>query len=42
MVEKEKIGWIGLGKMGYPMAKRLLDAGYLLTVYDVVGKRLRR
>ena len=29
------IGFIGLGKMGVPMASRLIDAGYELTVYDV-------
>src|ERR1700745_1863377 len=25
---KQKIGWIGVGRMGYPMAERLLKAGY--------------
>ena len=29
------IGFIGLGKMGLPIATRLLAAGYALTVYDV-------
>lgn len=29
------IGFIGLGNMGKPMASRLIDAGYQLTVYDV-------
>jgi len=29
------IGFIGLGKMGVPMASRLIEAGYELTVYDV-------
>lgn len=29
-----KIGWIGLGKMGAPMAASLLKAGYALTVYN--------
>ena len=23
---KQKIGWIGMGRMGYPMAERLLKA----------------
>lgn len=32
-----KIGWIGLGRMGAPMARNLLKAGYELTVYDVVS-----
>ncbi len=30
-----KIGFIGLGLMGKPMAKTLLKAGYDLTVYDL-------
>lgn len=30
-----KIGFIGLGIMGKPMAKNLLKAGYSLTVYDI-------
>lgn len=29
-----KIGWIGLGRMGYPMAERLLRAGYTLKVWN--------
>jgi 3-hydroxyisobutyrate dehydrogenase-like beta-hydroxyacid dehydrogenase len=28
------IGFIGLGKMGGPMATRLLDAGYTLSIFD--------
>jgi len=36
---KTKIGWIGLGRMGIPMSKRLLDDGYPLTVYNrTLGK----
>lgn len=31
----EKIGFIGLGIMGKPMAKNLVNAGYDLTVYDI-------
>lgn len=31
-----KVGFIGLGIMGKPMAKNLLKAGYELVVYDVV------
>jgi 3-hydroxyisobutyrate dehydrogenase-like beta-hydroxyacid dehydrogenase len=31
----KSLGFIGLGDMGGPMAGRLLDAGYSLTVYDV-------
>lgn len=31
----KKIGFVGLGIMGKPMAKNLLKAGYSLVVYDV-------
>jgi len=31
---KTSIGWIGLGTMGIPMSKRLLEAGYPVTVYN--------
>lgn len=33
-----KIGFIGLGIMGKPMAKNLIKAGYELTVFDVVSE----
>ena len=32
--EKFKTGWIGLGKMGNPMSKQILKAGYPLRVYN--------
>ena len=32
-----KIGFVGLGIMGKPMAKNLLKAGYELVVYDIVA-----
>jgi 3-hydroxyisobutyrate dehydrogenase-like beta-hydroxyacid dehydrogenase len=31
----EEIGFIGLGNMGVPMARRLMDAGHRLVVYDL-------
>ena len=34
----EKIGFVGLGIMGKPMARNLMAAGYELTVYDIVGE----
>ncbi len=37
----KKIGFIGLGIMGKPMAMNLLKAGYALTVYDIVPERIR-
>src|SRR5258706_4118798 len=30
----QKIGWIGMGRMGLPMAERLLKAGYDLSVWN--------
>ena len=36
----ERIGFVGLGIMGKPMAKNLLKAGYSLTVYDIVGESM--
>src|SRR5262249_22180747 len=31
---KHKIGWIGMGRMGFPMAERLIKAGYDVAVYN--------
>lgn len=31
----EVLGFVGVGKMGGPMASRLLDAGHRLAVYDI-------
>ncbi len=36
----ERIGFVGLGIMGKPMAKNLLKAGYSVTVYDIVGESM--
>jgi 2-hydroxy-3-oxopropionate reductase len=36
----KKIGFIGLGIMGKPMAQNLIKAGYELTVYDIVAERM--
>ena len=33
-MKNTKLGWIGLGNMGNPMAKNLLNAGYDLSVYN--------
>jgi len=37
----KKIGFIGLGIMGKPMAINLLKAGYSLTVYDIVPEKIK-
>src|SRR6516164_9111759 len=31
---KQKIGWIGVGRMGYPMAERLLKAGCDVSIWN--------
>jgi 3-hydroxyisobutyrate dehydrogenase-like beta-hydroxyacid dehydrogenase len=41
MAEKEKIGLVGLGKMGNPMVKRLIEKGYTVTVYDKIKDRAK-
>ena len=33
-LKKHKLGWIGIGRMGYAMAERLAKAGCDLTVYN--------
>lgn len=33
-MSSEEVGFIGLGRMGGPMAQRLLEAGYTVTVHD--------
>ena len=36
------IGFIGLGRMGYPMAGHLVKSGYALTPYDVNSEAVNR
>ncbi|MCX2750445.1 NAD(P)-dependent oxidoreductase [Arthrobacter sp. MI7-26] len=31
---KPTVGWIGMGRMGFPLASRLIDAGYSVAVYN--------
>jgi 2-hydroxy-3-oxopropionate reductase len=40
-VSKPTIGFIGLGRMGMPMATNLLKAGYQLTAYDIVPEKTK-
>ena len=40
-MNKQNVGFIGLGKMGRPMARNLLKAGFPLTVYDRDEKPLQ-
>ena len=30
-----RVGIIGLGKMGHPMARHLQKAGFVVTAYDI-------
>ena len=39
-MRKPRIGFIGLGTMGMPMAARLLEAGYPLTVFNRTQKKM--
>ncbi len=34
MPDTRKIGWIGIGRMGFPMAERLLKAGHKLAIWN--------
>ena len=34
--DKDRIGFVGLGIMGRPMAGHLIDAGYETTVFDLL------
>jgi 3-hydroxyisobutyrate dehydrogenase-like beta-hydroxyacid dehydrogenase len=36
------IGFIGLGHMGFPMARRLIDAGHDVVAFDTRGETLDR
>lgn len=37
----QTIGFVGVGRMGGPMAGRLMDAGYSLCVFDTNGEAMR-
>jgi 3-hydroxyisobutyrate dehydrogenase-like beta-hydroxyacid dehydrogenase len=39
--KQSELAFIGLGKIGQPMARRLIGAGYKLAVFDVNGDALR-
>ena len=36
----QMIGFVGVGRMGGPMAARLLDAGHSLTIFDTSAEAL--
>ena len=33
-MSKLKVGWVGMGRMGYPMAERLVEAGYDVHIWN--------
>jgi len=42
IVPPAPVGFVGLGKMGYPMACRLSGAGYRIVAHDLDPNALRR
>ncbi|MBO1014555.1 NAD(P)-dependent oxidoreductase [Achromobacter sp. SD115] len=40
--QQERVGLIGIGSMGWPMAARLAQAGFALTVFDAVPGQAAR
>ena len=42
MSGKQPLGFIGVGDMGGPMAMRLVEAGFPLTVHDIRPEALER
>jgi 3-hydroxyisobutyrate dehydrogenase-like beta-hydroxyacid dehydrogenase len=41
-LRKHKLGWIGVGRMGYPMAARLLERGCDLAAYNRTRSKAER
>ena len=41
MTERGSLGFVGVGRMGGPMASRLLDAGYALHIFDTNADMMR-
>lgn len=39
-ISNAKIGWVGLGKMGMPMALNVMEAGFKLTAFDRAAQPL--
>jgi len=40
--QRQQVGFVGLGMMGWPMARNLVDAGFGLTVHDADRERSAR
>ena len=41
-MSKGEIGFVGLGRMGFPMARNLAQAGYAVHVHDVAAGAMER
>ena len=41
-MSNERIGFVGLGLMGLPMSKNLVEAGYAVTVFDLDGAAIEQ
>jgi len=42
MSEMPRVGFIGLGKMGMPMARNVMRAGFPLTVYNRSPRKIEQ
>src|SRR5512134_1625699 len=40
MASKPRLGYVGVGLMGFPMAKRLVSLGYPVRAHDIVPERV--
>ena len=38
-IGRERVGFVGLGMMGFPMASNILKAGHQLVAYDVDNEK---
>ena len=41
-MQRPRVGFVGIGSMGWPMARNIAAAGYTITVYDTDSARARR
>ena len=41
-MSKPRVGFVGMGNMGWPMAKHVLGGGFALTAFDIDAGRVRR
>jgi 3-hydroxyisobutyrate dehydrogenase-like beta-hydroxyacid dehydrogenase len=39
-IQTSSLAWVGIGKMGLPIAGRIADAGYRVTAFDASAERL--